>query len=898
MNLRSKLFKKPWQHKDPAVRADAVRSEQDAELRDELPRLAQHDADVRVRLAALERINTEPFWLDARLRETEPSILAAADRRIGRSVLNEAREELDEARLEWFAKISDQALVRQVAQRSPSAALRRAALERISSQGFLGDCYISESDDELAAELLDRLDQVSTLERVIDALRSRSKRRARAAADRLEQIRSDQGLGERGQAASERLVSEAERLARGEFRGDASDLIRDLRERWDAVATHPEALARRFDGAMRIAEAARNRPPPEPTAAPETAPAEEPTAPEPDASLAAAADHVRTCIREARKTDPAELLAIWDRAWNDIRDVSPADEALKRDLLPLLRELQAQVQQRKARDSKAASPESSDSDDAPELDLDAGLDRIAETLEAGDIGQAHEQIRSLRSRFDRLPKRRRPAAAGGRLQRMEGRLKEMRNWQHWSNNQLRDELIAQIEALPDAGQHPDAVTAALKKARTEWKRLEGLEILPGDKRRFAAPSGQWRRFQTACKTAFDAAKPYFEKREQLHKDNLETLREFITAGKAAADNPDTDVKELLGFQRKARQAIRRMDDLPPKARGRSAAGLRELMDQLSKRLDAVFDAAESTKRRLVAEARTLAHEKDLKTAIDKAKALQNQWQKAGSGRRKVEQQLWREFREPIDPLFDKLKGEQTERREADRQAQSELGVLCEQAEALARLPDSELEAARGKLTGLIDQWLQMEPRPARFNQRFEKAERSFGQRLEQYQARLQNRERERLWSLASAVQALWARRVAGESSDLTDALPEPGTDDPIAQALAARAKTIAAADADLESLARAAEAGLAAARQVTVEMEFLSGLDTPPDDQPLRMDYQVQRLAQRMGQRERQPDLATELAELQQRWAESLPHPPEQHQALARRFDRARQIIDGMIGGA
>ena len=46
---------------------------------------------------------------------------------------------------------------------------------------------------------------------------------------------------------------------------------------------------------------------------------------------------------------------------------------------------------------------------------------------------------------------------------MEGRLKEMRNWQHWSNNQLRDELITQIEALPASGQHPDAITAALAK---------------------------------------------------------------------------------------------------------------------------------------------------------------------------------------------------------------------------------------------------------------------------------------------------------------------------------------------------------------------------------------------------------------------------------------------------
>ncbi len=889
MNLRSKLFKKPWQQKDPAGRAAAVRTDQDPELEAELPRLAQHDESALVRLAALERINTEPFWLDARLRESEPAILEAADHFLARSVLREPRAELEAARLEWFQQVSDQALVRAVAERSPLLALRRAALARITSQGFLGDRYATETDDELAAELLARLDQPSTLERVIGALRSRNKKRARAAAEKLEHVRSEQGQGSPGQAASERLVGEAEQLARGDFHGDAREIIAGLRRRWDETDAHPEGMTRRFESAMRIAEAARNRPPPAAPGEPETTQPGE--AELPDAALAAAAGHLRTRIREGQRADPAELLAGWDRAWNQLVDVSPADEQLKHELLPLLRELQAQIQQR-----KAAPAADHASKPAPAVDFDARLDETAATLEAGDIARSHDQIRRLRSEFDRLPKRQRPGPAGGRLQRMEGRLKEMRNWQHWSNNQLRDELIARIEALPASGQHPDAITAALKAARSEWKRLEGLEILPGDKRRFAAPSGQWRRFQNACKGAFEAARPYFKKREQVQQDNLATLHEFIAAGKAAAEDPTTEIATLLGFQRKARQAIRRMDDLPPKARGGSAAGLRDLMDRLSKRLDAVFSEVESTKRRLVTEARTLAHEKDLKTAIDKAKALQNQWQKAGSGRRKVEQQLWQEFREPIDPLFARLKGEQTERQAADQQAHAELEALCVQAEELVELPEDELEGARGRLTGLIDQWLQMNPRPARLNLRFEKAERRFEERLQAHHAKIEQRERERLWSLASALQELWARRVRGETGDLSHELPATETSDPAIRVLADKARIVAAAEPDLDQLARTAEQGLAAARQVTVEMEFLSGLDTPADDQPLRMDYQVQRLARRMSERERQPDLATELAELQTRWAQSLPHPPDHHAELARRFERARQIIEGMTG--
>ncbi|MFW5815599.1 MAG: DUF349 domain-containing protein, partial [Wenzhouxiangella sp.] len=752
MNLRSKFLKKPWQQKDPEARAAAVRDPQDPELKAQLPQLAQHDESALVRLAALEQIDTEPFWLDARLRETDPAIVAAAERFLQRSILKSDDPELEAARLEWLALVDDAELIRKIAATAASVALRRAALARINAQGFLGDCYVSEPDEALADEILPRLQQASTLERIVTALRGRNKRRARAAAEALERIQSARGEGQAGQAASQRLVEEAEQFARGNFKGDREAKLSDLRRRWLAVPDHPEALAHRFDSAMRIAEAAQQRPATAALAAPEPTPAAPPEPAAPDPALAAAADQLRTRIRRGRKLDPTELLAAWDRAWNQLEQIGPADEQLKQDLLPLLRELQALVQQRARQKTAQPAAPAGKADDKTATDFQTRLDAVGALLEAGDIGPAHAQLLDLRREHDRLPARQRSGPVNGRLQRMEGRLKEMRDWQHWSNNQVREELIAQVELLPGSGQHPDAITAALKQARSEWKRLEALEVLPGDTRRFAASSGQWRRFQAACKGAFEAARPFFEKREQVQKDNLETLQAFIEAGQAAAASAEADSGQLLGFMRKARQAIRRMDDLPPKSRGASAAALRALMDRLSKRLDELFEDLESTKRKLVAEARALAHEKDLKTAVDKAKALQQQWQRAGSGRRKVEQQLWREFREPIDALFEQLKGEQNQRREADQQALAKLESLCTQAEALVEAADEELDAASARFNGLLQEWLRQDARPQRLNQRFERAERRLHKRCEDRRSQAVARERDRLWTLAGTLQ--------------------------------------------------------------------------------------------------------------------------------------------------
>lgn len=905
MNLRSKFFKKPWQHRDEQVRAQAISNDQDAELKAELPRLAQSDESPAVRLAALKRLDSEPFWLDARLRENDAEIQRVADQFLAREVMRSDRPELDEARLEWLALTTDADLIRRIASSSPSLTLRRAALARISAQGFLGDCYLSESNPDLALELLVRIDQISTLERVLQKTRKSSKQRAQAAAERLEALKIAAGETAPGQGASERLVQAAENLARGRVQGDLATQLEDLRSQWESSSDHPAPLALRFAGAVKIIEGTLRRrdesPPAEASdSTVESAAGALSTEPEEAASpaLAAAADFVRSTIRDSgakgKSVSVRELLAHWDRAWNALPQPGAPDRALKDDMLPLLRELQAQMQMQSQ--TKTAADPVERSDKPQTVNLQEPLDQVAELLEAGDLTAIHERIQELRREYDRLPQRQRRSADGGRLQRMEGRLKEMRNWQHWSNNQARDVLIAQLEKLRESGQHPDAIMAALKQARAEWSRLEALEVLPGDKRRYAAPPGQWRQFQAACKQAYELGKPYFEKRDQLLQDNLKTLQDFIQAGQEAADSETSTTETLIGFQRKARQAIRRMDDLPPKARGRSAAALRELMNRLSASLDARFESIEATKRRLVAEARALGHEKDLKAAIDKAKALQSQWQKVGSGRRKVEQELWQAFREPIDPLFQQVKGEQDQRRQVQEEVRAELQSRCEQVEALAALPEQELEEARGRLLGLIDDWLNQDNRPESLNRRFELAEQRYEQRLSDYQARQRTGAEQQLRDIASEIQSLWSARCDGQTGDLTDQVASRQDLSGLGAALFDLAQLLAQSDFDQAAFDRRAQVNAEAARQIAVELEFLSGLDTPASDQALRMDYQVQRLAKRMSERERRPDLATELEQRMERWYRALPLPPSQHTELAARVDKARDILRGMAG--
>ena len=150
---------------------------------------------------------------------------------------------------------------------------------------------------------------------------------------------------------------------------------------------------------------------------------------------------------------------------------------------------------------------------------------------------------------------------------------------------------------------------------------------------------------------------------------------------------------------------------------------------------------------------------------------------------------------------------------------------------------------------------------------------------------------------AAQIQELWEKRLAGEpiavdSAGAGDSRPESELE----QKLVAVTDRIADPESSVDALTETTEQNAELARQVVVEMEFLAGMDSPADDQKRRMDYQVKRLASRLGDRSQQPDLATELASLQHRWLTSLPHPPKIHSELAKRFEKCQTVVQKMTG--
>ena len=894
MSLKERLFGPPWESKDTAIRARAVVSANDRRLFAQLPAIAAGDPDPEVRLAALKRLADETAWLEARGNDSDTNIRAAADRFLLRAVCQTPGGERLERRLAWLEDVENGESIRRIAASGADPELRRAALARIDSPGFLGDRVVSEADDAIAGEILQRIEQISTLKRITSELRKAHKHRQQAVVRRLAALEGDSETHDARDELAAGLIARAEKLARGDFSGDRKTKADELKAQWRELNNPEPGLARRFEGAMRIVESALA---PRPAAAPDS--------PDAAASKTADAELERLCEQaqqlaaqpagERTATALAQLISAFDRRWNALRSPGQADSAVRERFQALVSELQARVElqrQQQPEPEKDAGADGTKTDQ--ENALNQALEQVDQALESGDIAAAHQALGTARSLHERMSRRNRSDRVAGRLGRMAGKLKEMRDWQHWSNNELRERLIERVGEIDAENLHPDAVTERLKELRQRWKELDAHEVLPGDRRRYAAPQGQWRRFQRACKDAFDAARPYLEKRSEVREQSHRELEQFLDDARGVVADEATSSDTLIRYQRAAREAIRNLDALPPKTRGKAASALRELMDSISAALDRHFDAIEGEKRRLVAEARKLAHEKDRAVAIDRAKALQAEWKKAGRGRRKSDDQLWREFREPIDPLFEDLRQERDERRQADHQHAEALKTLCGRTEELAEGADPE--ALAGQIAGLEEEFNQYSTVPPALRKRFQQALDRFQDRIRSArEARVQARTGH-LAALAEQLQNAWQQLLAGKARPTLDELSEDFGDDALGKRLRDRLEQLVGAS-DPETHRAWVDDLTGEARQVVIEMECLSGVESPEEDRQQRMDYQINRLSSRLGEGAPKADLDAERAGLQRRWLASFPHDPEQHKALQKRFEKADKILKEMASG-
>jgi hypothetical protein len=317
------------------------------------------------------------------------------------------------------------------------------------------------------------------------------------------------------------------------------------------------------------------------------------------------------------------------------------------------------------------------------------------------------------------------------------------------------------------------------------------------------------------------------------------------------------------------------------------------MARLQERLDGWYAKNAAEKKSLIERAQQLRTKSDNREAVEAVKHLQQQWKKIGFVERDQEQTLWNEFREHCDAVFaTRLKAQEqfSAALEANKIAAA---ALCQAIEQAAALDGHELFAAAAKAAQwrsdfeAIGELPRAEQRA--LHARLEQALKACQTRAAAVRARDKQQSFQHLLEAARHVQA-YGYAVAQDATALER------------HALKQAAETFIAAVQHwpkgapllLKEAWHKAETATAvelagnekAYRLLCIRREIATDRATLPEDQPLRREYQMQRLMQRMGQGKEEESDDWEALALA--WVRIGPIADAEYRALLARFMACR----------
>jgi hypothetical protein len=517
----------------------------------------------------------------------------------------------------------------------------------------------------------------------------------------------------------------------------------------------------------------------------------------------------------------------------------------------------------------------------------AGL--VAKTYSAlreGDTGRAAGLRRAIDEAVSAMPAV--PTHLARQVAQLDTKLNELKEWKDFAVAPKRAELITEMQALIGSSEPPQALAERIKQLQDEWKVISKGIV--------SDSQADWERFHQAAETAYQPCRAYFEAQAKQRQANLQqrrTVLERLKNFEAAQSGEQTDWRAVAAVLREARQEWRRYAPVDRAAAAKVQeefdAGLKRLQD----RLDGWYGQNVAEKKALIERAKGLSAKNDNREAIEAAKYLQQLWKKVGVVERDQEQALWNEFREHCDAVFQKRQQAQVEHNAALETNKVAAETVCQEVEAAGALEGHELFAAAAKAAQwrsafeAIGELPRAEQRA--LQSRFERAMKACQSRVTEVRARDRRQSFDHLLEAARHIQAygyVVAQNAAPAEREALKLAAET-----FAAAVQHWPKGAAPLIKEAWQKAEAAtDATLAvnekAYRTLCIRVEIAGGQPTPPEDQTLRREYQMQRLMQGMGRQGEEDSDAWESLALA--WVRIGPIAPTEYQALLARFQAQR----------
>jgi hypothetical protein len=290
---------------------------------------------------------------------------------------------------------------------------------------------------------------------------------------------------------------------------------------------------------------------------------------------------------------------------------------------------------------------------------------------------------------------------------------------------------------------------------------------------------------------------------------------------------------------------------------------------------------------------------DTRSAIEESKQLQRTWKTVGIVPRRQDNALWDEFRRHCDAVFQRSSQESAAHAAAIESNHAQALAVCEELERITGLGGEPLQSGLQQVKELRSRFESLElPRPSArdLRQRFARAMDRCSEAERRERAAAARRGWLDLFAAAAQVHAYALATIEGRAAEEIEALrgaaesavaglaqAPPGTRTILGQQL----EKVAAGTISADMAANAT-----ALRLLCVRAELVVGADTPPDDQGIRRELQMQRLVQSLAHGER--ETPADLGHLAQEWLAVGPVLRADYDALFARFERC---LDAAVRG-
>lgn len=747
--MLGKLFPPKWRHRKPAIRAEAVNL-----LSGDDPNLQQvitKDPDAGIRRIAARRLEDLDLLFSVAESDSDDSVRNAARRRIRQLLAGEEGSVPEDETAKRLHQNKDPDLAEYLVRHSPVKQIRRLALAMLDKPSLLADIAMKDADGAIRLEALKAIDRLPTLERVAKEARGRDKRVARLAREMVENLREQQERPEKQKKAVEQMEAHAAlqqpdqtavtRL-RTEWEQLGTDASDKLRQRFDiAVSAAQQAIddaqkARQAldrqrdvcDQAKRLhADLERNAAVPSfdlegvgkianllKTSWQEL----ELELGEVNAALATELDEtLDTLQRRAgeigrHRKQHAKQLAIV----GEIEQAASGDKVLGPDRLreiekrwrnlpgkpdaDLARSFKQFLHQARAQLEKSAEHAS-----VLEAEFTKHLEQLGKALDDGKLAPANTAMGKARKCHDELQQiaPQKLKATKSTWSRQLGRLSELRDWQRFGSDTVREDLIAAIDGLASAELSVNDRAKQVRELRNQWRSV--------DRKGGAAPDALWDRFNKAAEAAYAPVIAHREEQQQNQQQAAAERGDFcdrLEQEYAAIDWHNTPDWPSIDLQvRKLRDQWRKLGGVDKESWNILNQRFLEAMKPFEEKLGAIRDSEKTRRERLIKQVARLAEEPDLKTAIDETLAAQEKWKPLVTASRGVEQRLWKQFRAACDAVFDRRKAQNDQlHQELDENAVKKEALISEMRK-LSELPAEERQNARNERDRLLAAWKEL-----------------------------------------------------------------------------------------------------------------------------------------------------------------------------------------------